>query len=118
MLRNHCRAPWQNRLDLRVAHTAHVAGAALRVEADMINVLNLLDSDWGLAKSIRPTSSLLAPFERVPITQELLSDWAGGILPFRNEAGELVTPQPWSVTSPASQWQAQLGVRVTFGGRD
>lgn len=116
MLRNHCRAPWQNRLDLRVAHTAHVGGASLRVEADMINVLNLLNSDWGLAESIGPTSSLLKPFERNPLTGELLSEWAGGALPFRNDAGTLVTPQPWSVVSPASQWQAQFGVRVTFGG--
>lgn len=117
MLRNHCRAPWQNRLDLRVAHTAQVGGASVRLEADMINVLNLLDSNWGLAKSTGPTSSLLKPFERNPLTGELLSDWAGGILPFRNEAGDFVTPEPWSVVSPASQWQAQLGMRVTFGGR-
>ncbi|HSG09687.1 MAG TPA: hypothetical protein VLA36_15100, partial [Longimicrobiales bacterium] len=116
MLRNHCRAPWQNRLDLRVAHTANVGDASLRVEADMINVLNLLNSNWGLAESIGPTSSMLKPLERNPLTGELLSEWAGGVLPFRNDTGDLVTPQPWSTVSPASQWQAQLGVRVTFGG--
>jgi hypothetical protein len=114
MLRNHCRAPWQNRLDLRLAHTVRTGGTSFRFEADMINVLNLVNDDWGLIRSIGPVSSLLEPFERVPITAELLSDWAGGILPFTDASGRAVTPQPWSTLSPASQWQAQLGVRVTF----
>ncbi|HEX9709151.1 MAG TPA: hypothetical protein VGB42_04195, partial [Candidatus Thermoplasmatota archaeon] len=112
--RNRCRAPWQNRLDVRVAHTLRVGGSAVRLEADMINIPNLLDSDRGLVKSIAPVSPLLQPYERLPATGELLSEWGGGILPFRDEAGNLVTPEPWSVVSPASQWQAQLGVRVTF----
>ena len=116
MLRNHCRAPWQNRFDLRMAHTMHISNAAVRFEADMMNVLNFLDDDWGLVNAIGPTTPLLQPFERALLTGELLSEWAGGLLPFRNDAGELVTPQSWTVTSPASQWQAQLGVRVTFGG--
>ncbi len=117
MLRNHCRSPWQNRLDLRVAHTARIGGAAVRFEADMINVLNLMDSDRGLVRSMRPVSSLLEPLERlIPGNGELMSEWAGGILPFRDDDGQLVIPEPWSVVSPESQWQAQFGVRVTFGG--
>lgn len=114
MLRNHCRAPWVNRLDVRVAHTKRMGGASLRFEADLINVLNLANSRWGLSRTIAATSSLLEPFERVPLTAELLSEWAGGILPFRDPSGTLVTPEPWTVSSPASQWQAQFGVRVTF----
>lgn len=116
MLRNHCRAPWQNRVDLRLAHTQRMGGVALRLEADLLNVLNFLDGDRGLVNAIRPVSSLLQPFERNPLTGELLSEWAGGLLPFRDDAGGLVTPRPWTVVSPASQWQAQVGVRVTFGG--
>jgi hypothetical protein len=111
--RNRCRAPWQNRLDARVAHTLHARGASIRLEADVINLPNLFDSDRGLVKSIGPVSPLLQTSERL-LTGELLSEWGGGILPFRNDAGELVTPEPWSVVSPDSQWQAQLGVRVTF----
>ena len=40
-----------------------------------------------------------------------------GILPFRDAKGNLITPEPWTVVSPASQWQAQFGLRVTFGRR-
>jgi hypothetical protein len=114
--RNGCRAPWQNRLDLRMAQTAEVRGLSIRLEADIINLLNLLNSDWGLVKSIPPVSSLLAAQDRVPATVELISAWDAGILPFRNDQGKLVTPEPWSVVSPASQWQAQFGLRVSFGG--
>jgi hypothetical protein len=117
MLRNHCRAPWQNRLDMRIAQTTQVRGSEVRFEADMINVLNLVNHDWGLVKTIEPVTTLLEPQGRnAYFDNELLSDWSGGILPIHDAGGNLVAPQPWSVTSPDSQWQAQLGVRVTLGG--
>jgi hypothetical protein len=113
--RNGCRAPWQNRVDLRLAHTARLGGAELRIEGDIINFLNLLSSDWGLVKTIPPVSPLLKPAGRIPVVSDLLSEWTAGLLPFRDEKGRLVTPEPWSVASPQSQWQAQLGVRVSWG---
>lgn len=116
LLRNRCRAPWQNRLDLRVAHNLRVRDAGIRVEADLANVLNLLNGGWGLVDTIDPVSPLLQPYERSPLTGELLSEWAGGLLPYRDDQGGLIAPKPWTVLSPASQWQAQLGVRVTLGG--
>lgn len=115
MTRNGCRAPWQNRLDLRMAHTARIGGAEIRLSADVINLLNLVNSDWGLVRTIPPTASLLAPLERIPPSAELLSEWAAGLLPFRDAQGKLVTPEPWSVATPESQWQAQFGLRVTLG---
>ncbi|NJD17731.1 MAG: hypothetical protein FIA95_00375 [Gemmatimonadetes bacterium] len=115
VMRNRCRAPWQNRLDLRLAQALQVGEASVRLEADLVNLLNLFNGDWGLVHTIGPVSSLLQPYERAPLTGELLSEWAGGLLPFRDGRGTLVTPQPWTVASPASQWQAQLGVRVTLG---
>jgi len=116
MIRNRCRAPWQNRLDLRLAQGLRVGGAAVRVEADLVNLLNLVSHERGLIRTIAPTSSLLQPVERARGTGELLSEWTGGLLPFRDEQGNVRTPQPWSVVSPDSQWQVQLGLRVTFGG--
>lgn len=112
--RNGCRAPWQNRLDLRVAHTEWLGGAEVRLEGDVINVLNLLNSEWGLVKTIPPVSSLLEPIGRIQAVGELMSEWAAGLLPFRSPNGDLVVPEPWSVASPESQWQAQLGLRVSW----
>jgi hypothetical protein len=113
--RNGCRAPWQNRLDLRLTHGTTIAGADVRLSADIINLLNMMNPEWGLTRTIPPVSPLLRTLERVPITNELLVEWAAGLLPFRDDAGNLVTPQPWSIASPESQWQAQFGVRVTLG---
>jgi hypothetical protein len=114
--RNGCRAPWQNRLDLKLAQSTSFMGLGLRFEADVINVLNLLNSDWGLVKTIPAVSSVLRASGWIAPTAEILSEWDAGILPFRDGKGRLVTPEPWSVVSPASQWQAQFGLQVTFGG--
>ncbi len=86
----------------------------------MINVLNLINSRWGTIQSIRSNVPLLEPADRAEslgsIPGELFSRWAGGALPARDSNGRLVPPEPWSVLTPDSQWQAQLGVRIIFGG--
>jgi hypothetical protein len=120
LLRNACRAPWQNRLDLRISHTVRTASADLRFEADMINVLNLVNSNWGAIYSIQPNVALLEPVRvgcRIgPLSRcAMNANWAGAVLPGRTEDGRLQSTDPWSVISPDSQWQAQFGVRVTFG---
>lgn len=116
--RNACRAPWQNTLDVRASHTFRTGGAEFRFEADMINFLNLLNSSWGNIESIRPVVSLLEPVGRgsglISGVQELKSRWAGAVLPSRSDDGRLLPSDPWSVVSPASQWQAQFGLRITL----
>jgi hypothetical protein len=120
--RNACRAPWQNRLDLRIAHTLRAGGADIRFEADVINVLNLLNKNWGNIETVRPTISLLEPVVRGSPNPALygsrvgplISQWAGAVLPSTDEEGRLNATQPWSILSPDSQWQAQFGIRVTL----
>lgn len=114
--RNGCRAPWQNRLDLKLAQNTSLKGVGIRFEADLVNVLNLLHSDWGLVKTIPAVSSVLRASGWIAPTAEILSEWDAGILPFRDAKGRLVIPEPWSVVSPDSQWQVQFGLRLTFGG--
>ena len=50
MERNSCRAPWQNRLDLRVAHTLRVRGA------DNGARVPRLDADSGIDSPLRRLS--------------------------------------------------------------
>ena len=116
MVRNSCRAPFQHRLDVRLAQSAWVGDTEIRIEADVINFLNLLSSEWGRIQTIAPTVTVLEPFRR-SIDGNLMSKWSGGVLPTRDEEGKLVPADPWSVGTPESQWQAQLGFRVTFGAR-
>ena len=117
--RNDCRAPWEHRLDLRVTHAVQAGDARIRFEVDMINLLNFINSDWGAIQSIRSNVPLLEPSGRAQSfgeVGELFSRWAGGALPSRDQEGRLVPPDPWSVLTPDSQWQAQFGIRVTLGG--
>jgi hypothetical protein len=118
--RNGCRAPWQNRLDLRLSHELEVRGAAVRFEGDLINVLNLLNSDWGRIQSIRSAATLLNVRRSMPLGNpgDPVASWGGPLLPGVDDDGDTVIrpADPWNVVSPESQWQMQFGARVTFGG--
>src|SRR5690606_37394418 len=48
--RGACRNPWQNIIDMRLGWNApeFVKGQHLELQADIFNVLNLINSDWGL----------------------------------------------------------------------
>lgn len=117
MPRNDCRSPFRHRLDLRVAQTLRRGDWEVRLEADMINLLNLLNADWGTVQTVpRPEIPLLEPVTRSRDGQILISNWAGAVLPTLDEEGRLRTTAPWVPQTPESQWQAQFGVRVTFGG--
>lgn len=121
LMRNECRSPWQHRLDLRMSHTLRSGSWDVRLEADVLNLLNLLRTGWGTVQSVPPTVSLLEPVRRIggvrgSYVGPLVSQWAGGVLPMRDDEGNLISSDPWLVMSPESQWQAQFGIRVTFGG--
>lgn len=116
--RNACRSPWQNRLDMRVSQAVHMGGSEIRLEADLINVLNLINGDWGRVESIRSVVPIIEPVSRRQTLSgvgTLQSRWGGTVLSGQGDGGRLIVPDPWSVQTPDSQWQAQFGVRVTFG---
>jgi hypothetical protein len=116
LARNACRAPWENRLDLRLAHTIRTGATRVRLEADLINVLNLANSGWG---KVERTPSLVPLMDlcRINCDGRPLASWGGAVLPERDEEGRLRPSAPWTVITPDSQWQMQLGARVTFGER-
>jgi len=113
--RNGCRAPWENRLDLRVAHTVRVGQRDIRFEGDFINLLNMVNSSWGKIETTRAVVPLLDLCD-LGCDSPLPANWGGAILPTKDENGSLRSPDPWTVVSPDSQWQMQLGVRMTLGG--
>lgn len=116
--RNGCRAPFQHRLDLRLSHELRMGRTEVRFEGDLINILNLMNGDWGRVETVSPLVPLIEPVRRqqcINCIGALVSRWAGGALPSRDEDGSLKAADPWSIRSPDSQWQAQFGIRVTFG---
>lgn len=48
--RNSCRAPWTNRMDVRVAVDVPVRGVDAQISFDLQNLLNLIDSSHGLIR--------------------------------------------------------------------
>ncbi|HOX19457.1 MAG TPA: carboxypeptidase regulatory-like domain-containing protein [Gemmatimonadales bacterium] len=51
MERNSCRNPWINRLDARLTKLVPTfAGQTMIFSLDVFNLLNMIDSDWGLVK--------------------------------------------------------------------
>ena len=113
--RNGCRAPWENRLDMRLAHTISFGGRDLRFEADVINVLNVLNSSWGQVQTVSPVVPLLDLCD-LGCESPLPARWGAAVLPTRDDEGNLRSPDPWTAVSPDSQWQMQFGMRVTLVG--
>jgi hypothetical protein len=51
--RNSCRDPWANETSARISRIfSLVRGQSLELMADLFNVLNLLDDDWGVRRGI------------------------------------------------------------------
>lgn len=113
--RNGCRAPWENRLDLRLAHTMSFGGRDIRLEADVINMLNVVNSSWGQVQTVSPVVPLI-DLCSVSCDGPLPARWGAAVLPTPDDEGNLRAPDPWTTVSPDSQWQMQFGMRVTLGG--
>ncbi len=100
--RNGGHEPWNNRLDLRLSESIPTfATQSFEVTLDVINVLNLLNSDWGRVKNVN--------FQNDQLLRSSGTDASGRqTFTFTNKTDPFVT------SSVASRWQAQLGVRYSF----
>jgi carboxypeptidase family protein len=106
MPRNACRNPWQDYLSARLSWAIPtVSGHTLEITADMLNVLNFINSGWGL---IRQTGT---GFEEQNLIRQVGYDTA-------NQRGRyalgLVPQNQVTLNSIGSRWVFQLGTRYTF----
>ncbi|WP_425153909.1 TonB-dependent receptor [Candidatus Palauibacter sp.] len=122
MHRNSCRTPWSNELDFRFSQPLRLGGAEVTLTLDVLNVLNLINREWGHVQTVNPVVQLLSVKDRVA------GDSLGGILPVdpnplrARYAGPLETGDTGGVRAAlpyvpqigASQWQAQFGVAIRF----
>jgi hypothetical protein len=104
--RNACRNPWQDYLNARLSWAIPtVSGHTLEITADMLNVLNFINSGWGL---IRQTGT---GFEEQNLTRQVGYDAANGRGIY---ALGLVPQNQVTVNSIGSRWVFQVGTRYTF----
>ena len=103
--RNASRGPWYHSVDARIAQDIPIPGLKdnkLQFTVDVINMLNLLNKDWGVLKFVGNQNDTPLQFKGV--------DSATG----KQKINFSVKTDPFSVNQLASRWQMQLGLRYTF----
>ena len=109
MERNSCRNPWQTFLDMSVRQSLPpMNGHELTLEVGIFNLLNLIDSEWGLVKSIGGTTN----FTDDPL-QMVDFDEATNRPVFQFDPANL--ENRYQVTTAlGNSYQVQMGVRYAF----
>ncbi len=102
--RNGGRSPWQDQLNLRIAEDIPtVAGQNVEFTLDILNVLNLLNHNWGWVQTVSYGTYTLMDYE--------------GMNAQNQPTYALYLPKsghPWSPDQFYSRWQLQLGARYNF----
>lgn len=104
--RNVCRNPWQNNLNARLSKVINtLGGQSLEITADILNVLNLLNSKWGLT---RVTGTGFEQQNLIRLTGYDVVNQRGNYalnLPVKNQV---------TLNAIGSRWVFQLGGRYAF----
>jgi hypothetical protein len=103
--RNGGRTPWSTTLDAKITQSIKVGKKQLQITADIFNLTNMLNNNWGdmyfISNTFNSTSS-------VGLTRTN-SGTADPLFTFKKP-----TTKPYSVDNLNSKWQIQLGLRYNF----
>ena len=95
-------APWRSRLDMRILQDIKISGSnTLQLSLDILNVGNLISSEWGLVeqpRNLQPIGVTVDPNTFIPTYT------------FDSNLTETFTVN----SNLLSRWQAQFGVRYSF----
>jgi len=98
--------PWYNNIDLRILQdfSLHMGGQShtFQLSLDILNVANLLNSDWGVRKVASPAATSPLTLVGFNANGEPLFNFTGPAETYVNDAG------------PFSRWRAQIGLRYFF----
>ncbi len=103
--RNASREPWFHGLDARIAQDIPIPGLKdnrLQITLDIVNVLNLINKDWGKLYYISNQNDVAWTFKG--------RDAATG----KEKIYFVDRASVFSISQLASRWQAQLGLRYSF----
>jgi hypothetical protein len=106
--RNACRAPWINTFDMRVNVGLPLKRVKAEITWDLLNVINLLDSNNGLLRYANFNDLLVVRTDTTtsPITYNLSNLFLNG---------QRQTPEEqFTRNDLLSRWQMQLGARIRF----
>jgi hypothetical protein len=110
-----CRAPWTNRLDMRLTQPIQYRRNRLQAEVNIFNLPNLLSSDWGIQQGITFNDVFALDFDnRVSTTNPNSAPkfrYAGRTA--LDADGVRRAELPYT-TFFDSRYQVQLGLRYSF----
>lgn len=111
MSRNTCTSPWRNRVDTRfTVRVPTRSGQRAEITLDIFNVLNLLNSEWGVSEGPQFAGLDLLELRGWDTTNNRGIFRPTGRLRLDEEGNA----NPYSVFDLNSRWQAQLGLRYAF----
>jgi hypothetical protein len=108
--RNSCRDPWVHLTQARLTKAfPTLRGQALELTADLFNVLNFIDGNWGLVRRTREDNNFPDVGGRASLLELVGYDEA-------NQRGIYTVLQPnlRRIDPVASRWRLQLSARYTF----
>jgi hypothetical protein len=109
MERNSCRNPWQSFLDMSIRQSLPtINGHALSLEIGIFNLLNLLNEDWGLVKTVGA-----GVFYSDDPLQQVGFD-AGTNLPIFNFDPANLENRFVTTSTLGNSYQVQMGLRYAF----
>lgn len=112
--RNASLLPWLSRMDFRLLQDVFTDIGSrkntLQLSLDIMNFGNLINSDWGIAKTLNNAQNLLVP---VSVQQNGPSTFRMNTVP---EGGATVLPStPFrNITTTNTTWSMQVGLRYIF----
>jgi hypothetical protein len=106
--KNIAKTPWVHKLDLSFRQEVpFVFGGKIQLLADVENVLNLIDSDWGTVRQVG------FPYT-APVVNVTCSNAACDQFVYANRSGTTFTAPVEATNINGSLWGVRFGVRVAF----
>jgi hypothetical protein len=108
--RNSCRNPWVNRLDARLTKVLPILRRqSLEITADLFNLLNFMDNDWGRVSHTMEDFGYLPNGNRVS-----LLELVGYDVPNDRGIYDVLEPRRNELEVDPTRWRMQLSARYTF----
>jgi outer membrane receptor for ferrienterochelin and colicin len=99
--------PWTRQLDLHYALGVPIRRFRTEVTADVTNLLNLFNEEWGVVKFVSNQNA-------TPVSYRGVDPATGKFIYRENFNSAFSTGSQFSVADTRSRWTARLGVRVSF----
>ncbi len=119
--RNGLRTPWNHDLDMKIMHEFKLSKSdkskALQISLDVINVLNLINSDWGHVTFVTNLNNYTVNF--LKFVKDANGKGVGAPATGYNPTFNFVKPNGlnnhyYTVDPINSRWQGQVGIKFIF----